>query len=356
MATKKTKASTGKATPAKRTRAKKEEATIPVEQLQEAIQETQAGVEGGPTTTPPSEPQEGQIQVNVDFLRTTRVHIAMPCYGGMLTESTFMSFIKWANTARQLNIDWTLETMVNESLISRARNTLTAKFLNMPDATHLFFVDADIGWEPWHLLVLLNRDVDVIGGLYPMKTMPIKWVVNGFEGAEEGPDGLQEVSKAGTGFLLMKKHVFEKMNSHPAVKQYKNDIGLDPVYDQFLKTYFDTAVRQNRYYSEDWTFCENWRDIGGKIWVDKRVLLRHSGSYVFCMENQQFLMDNIGPLYMQQQQQQQAAQQAAQLQPDADGNITIDTGEASVDVAPEVVTDVQPPLVDDAQFSNPGAP
>jgi len=225
----------------------------------------------------------------------------MPCYGGMLTESTFMSFIKWANTARQLGIDWTLETMVNESLISRARNTLTAKFLDMPDATHLFFVDADIGWEPWHLLVLLNRDVDVIGGLYPMKTMPIKWVVNGFEGAEEGPDGLQEVSKAGTGFLLMKKHVFEKMNAHPAVKQYKNDIGLDPKYDKHLKTYFDTAVRQNRYYSEDWTFCENWRDLGGRIWVDKRVLLRHSGSYVFCMENQQYLYDNIGPMYHKDQ-------------------------------------------------------
>jgi len=228
----------------------------------------------------------------------------MPCYGGMLTESTFMSFIKWANTARQLGIDWTLETMVNESLISRARNTLTAKFLDMPDATHLFFVDADIGWEPWHLLVLLNRDVDVIGGLYPMKTMPIKWVVNGFDGAEEGPDGLQEVSKAGTGFLLMKKHVFEKMKSHPAVKQYKNDIGLDPRYDQHLKTYFDTAVRQNRYYSEDWTFCENWRDLGGRIWVDKRVLLRHSGSYVFCMENQQYLQDNIGPMYVDTKKQQ----------------------------------------------------
>ena len=228
----------------------------------------------------------------------------MPCYGGMLTESTFMSFIKWANTARQLGIDWTLETMVNESLISRARNTLTAKFLDMADATHLFFVDADIGWEPWHLLVLLNRNVDVIGGLYPMKTMPIKWVVNGFEGAEEGPDGLQEVSKAGTGFLLMKKEVFNKMNSHPAVKQYKNDIGLDPKYDKYLKTYFDTAVRQNRYYSEDWTFCENWRDLGGRIWVDKRVLLRHSGSYVFCMENQQYLHDNIGPMYVDSKKQQ----------------------------------------------------
>ena len=225
----------------------------------------------------------------------------MPCYGGMLTESTFMSFIKWANTARQLGLDWTLETMVNESLISRARNTLTAKFLDMPEATHLFFIDADVGWEPWHLLVLINRDKDVIGGLYPMKTMPIKWVVNGFDGAEEGPDGLQEVSKTGTGFLLMKKHVFEKMNSHPAVKQYKNDIGLDPKYDKYLKTYFDTAVRQNRYYSEDWTFCENWRDLGGKIYVDKRVLLRHTGTYTFCQENQEHLLSTIGPMYMEAQ-------------------------------------------------------
>jgi len=214
--------------------------------------------------------------------------------------------------------------MVNESLISRARNTLTAKFLDMPDATHLFFVDADIGWEPWHLLVLLNRDVDVIGGLYPMKTMPIKWVVNGFEGAEEGTDGLQEVSKAGTGFLLMKKHVFDKMKSHPAVKQYKNDIGLDPKFDQHLKTYFDTAVRQNRYYSEDWTFCENWRDMGGRIWVDKRVLLRHSGSYVFCMENQEHLMKTIGPMYVEEQS--KKTQAAAPIVPsDPSGVVSIAT-------------------------------
>jgi len=282
---------TKKPTTTKAAKPATEAKTVPVEKVQEIAE--QAAQE--------QKPQEGQVQVNVDFLRTTKVHIAMPCYGGMLTESTFMSFIKWANTARQLGIDWTLETMVNESLISRARNTLTAKFLEQEGATHLFFVDADIGWEPWHLLVLINRDVDVIGGLYPMKTMPIKWVVNGFEGAEEGTDGLQEVSKAGTGFLLMKRHVFEKMAAHPAVKPYKNDIGLDPKFDKHLKTYFDTAVRQGRYYSEDWTFCENWRDLGGRIWVDKRVLLRHSGSYVFCMENQQHLLDTIGPMYVEAQ-------------------------------------------------------
>ena len=242
---------------------------------------------------------EQQIQVNVDYLRTTRVHICMPCYGGMLTEQTFMSYIKWANTCRQLGIEWTMETMTNESLISRARNTLVAKFLNNPDSTHLMFIDADIGWEPWHLLVMLNRDVDVIGGLYPMKTLPVKWVVNGFEGAEQGPDGLQEVSKTGTGFMLVKRHVFEKLNEHPAVKPFNNDIGLPKELDQHLKTYYDTAVRENRYYSEDWTFCENWRDMGGKIWVDKRVLLRHVGSYVFDFAAQEPLYKALHEIAVQ---------------------------------------------------------
>lgn len=242
------------------------------------------------------QPGQQQIQVNIDFLKTTRVHICMPCYGGMLTESTFMSYIKWANTCRQLGIDWTMETMTNESLISRARNTLTAKFLNNKESTHLMFIDADIGWEPWHLLVMLNRDVDVIGGLYPMKSLPVKWCVNGFEGAEEGADGLQEVSKTGTGFMLIKRAVFEKLNAHPATKPFANDIGLPPELNPYMKTYFDTAVRENRYYSEDWTFCENYRDLGGKIWVDKRVLLKHTGTYVFDYQTQDQLYKDLHSL------------------------------------------------------------
>ena len=238
-----------------------------------------------PTTTAPTNPaatNQQNIQVNIDYLRTTRVHICMPCYGGQLTESTFMSYIKWSNTARQLGLDWTVETMTNESLISRARNTLTAKFLNTKESTHLMFIDADIGWEPWHLLVMLDAQKDVIGGLYPMKSLPVKWCVNGIPGVAEDPNSsLVEVSKTGTGFLLMKRDVFEKLNEHPAVRTFANDIGLPRELDQYMKTYFDTAVREGRYYSEDWTFCENWRDLGGQVWVDKRVLLRHTGTYVF---------------------------------------------------------------------------
>ena len=257
-----------------------------------------------PTTetpqAPAAQPGQQQIQVNVDFLKTTRVHICMPCYGGMLTESTFMSYIKWSNTCRQLGIDWTMETMTNESLISRARNTLTAKFLHNKESTHLMFIDADIGWEPWHLLVMLNADKDVIGGLYPMKSLPVKWCVNGFEGAEVSEDGtLQEVSKTGTGFLLIKRAVFEKLNAHPATKPFMNDIGLPVELNPYMKTYFDTAVRENRYYSEDWTFCENWRDLGGKVWVDKRVLLKHTGTYVFDFQTQDQLYRDLHNLALQ---------------------------------------------------------
>jgi len=257
---------------------------------------------------------EQQIQVNIDYLRTTRVHICMPCYGGQLTESTFMSYIKWSNTCRQLGLDWTIETMTNESLISRARNTLVAKFLSNPQSTHLMFVDADIGWEPWHLLVMLNADKDVIGGLYPMKSLPVRWVVNGVEGGETSEDGnLLEVSKTGTGFMLVKRHVFEKLDNHPAVKPFNNDIGLPKELDQHLKTYYDTAVRENRYYSEDWTFCENWRDLGGKVWVDKRVLLKHTGTYVFDYNTQSALLEGLKG-WEQEQIAQQQAQQALQAQ------------------------------------------
>ena len=272
------------------------------------------------------QPAQQQIQVNVDFLKTTKVHICMPCYGGMLTEQTFMSFIKWANVARQLGIEWTIETMTNESLITRARNTLTAKFLQNKDSTHLMFIDADIGWEPWHLLVLLNRDVDIIGGLYPMKSLPIKWCVNGFEGAEQGPDGLQEVTKTGTGFLLIKRHVFEKLNKHPAVKPFNNDIGLPAELNKDMKTYFDTAVRENRYYSEDWMFCENWRDIGGKVWVDKRVLLRHVGTYVFDQGAQDQVYRDLHAIAQ--------ANQASQGTPVAAPVDTIPTQAAPAEVAP----------------------
>jgi hypothetical protein len=58
-------------------------------------------------------------------------------------------------------------------------------------------------------------------------------------------------------------------------------------------------VRENRYYSEDWTFCENWRDLGGKVWVDRRVLLKHTGTYVFDFQTQDQLYKDLHALAVQ---------------------------------------------------------
>jgi len=96
--------------------------------------------------------------------------------------------------------------------------------------------------------------------------------------------------------MLIKREVFDKLDAHPAVKPFMNDIGLPAELNPYMKTYFDTAVRENRYYSEDWTFCENWRDLGGKVWVDKRVLLKHTGTYVFDFQTQDQLYKDLHAL------------------------------------------------------------
>lgn len=282
-------------------KAKAEQATVPVEAVQElADKAAQVASIGGSGPEQIKNDQSGEtVQVDIDYLRTTKIHCAVPCYSGMVTENTFMSFIKFSNAARQLGLDWSIETTTNESLVSRARNTMVANFLAQPEKTHLMFIDSDIGWEPWHLLVLANRQVDVISGLYSLKTLPVRWVVNVLENAEQGPDGLVEVGRAGSGFMLIKRDVFTKLDQHPEVKPYANDIGLDPAVDKHLRTYFDTSVRNNRYYSEDWTFCENWRQLGGKVWVDTRVLLTHKGSFNYSAVSQDQLTGVLGPVYVE---------------------------------------------------------
>jgi len=225
-----------------------------------------------------------QIQLDIEYLKTITPHFMIPCYGGNISEQTFMSMMKFSAEAQKYGLNWQLDTLVNESLISRGRNTLSAKFLTNKVTTHLFFIDADIGFEPWHVLAVMNMKKDMAAGLYPMKSMPLKWVINGIPGTDDPNSHIQEVSKAGTGFLCIKRDVFEKLKQHPKVLKYNNDISLPKELDKEMYTFFDTDVRDNRYYSEDWTFCENWRDIGGQVFIDKRVLLKHLGYFNFSHE------------------------------------------------------------------------
>ena len=106
------------------------------------------------------------------------LHIGIPCYGGMVSEPTMTSFLRFTLMAQQAGLNWSLDTMVNESLVTRARNNLMAKMMTNPVATHFMFIDADIRFQPESILQMLSFEKEVIGGLYPKKTLPVSYVLN----------------------------------------------------------------------------------------------------------------------------------------------------------------------------------
>ena len=225
-------------------------------------------------------------QQQLDKMRQSRLHICVPCYGGMLTESFFISMLKFMAAANKLGLNFTVDTMVNESLIPRGRDSLVAKFLAFePKSTHLMFIDADIGFEPEEIIKLLLADKDVCGGLYPKKALPIQYVVNKIPNSEKDPNNpnMVEVANLGTGFMMIKRETIEKIIMARPDLHYADAIGLDPKYDPYKYAIFNIEIDENtrELLSEDYYFCKLWRNMGGKIWADLSIRLDHTGYYKF---------------------------------------------------------------------------
>ena len=234
---------------------------------------------GMPVAELPSVHASGPSQ-GFDFAKC-HVHFAMPCYGGMVNESTMTSFLSFTVAAARVGLSWTLDTMVNEALVTRARNNLCAKMMFNEKATHFMFIDSDISFDADMILGMMAADKDVVGGLYPKKSLPIEYVINLKRGGKiDGP--LFEVDTMGTGFLMFRKNVYQRLiDAHPETK-YVDDIGLGKQYEPWLYAIYDTVIDERGHYlSEDWTFCRRWQALGGEIWADSRALLNHSGLYQF---------------------------------------------------------------------------
>ena len=76
--------------------------------------------------------QAPQQQAGQPFdFRQVHLHIGIPCYGGMVSEPTMTSFLRFTLLAQQAGLNWSLDTMVNESLVTRARNNLMAKMMKI---------------------------------------------------------------------------------------------------------------------------------------------------------------------------------------------------------------------------------
>lgn len=226
-------------------------------------------------------PEEAQ-QKAIEQLQKVHIHFCTPCYGGVVMEPCFGSYMRFAMLAMKYGINFSLDTMVNESLITRGRNNLVAKFLANEKATHLMWVDADIKWDPESVLRMVLYNAGVVCGLYPMKGIPIRYVLNAMPGGRRiGP--LMEVSTSGTGFMLIKREIIQKLIEVMPETKYKDSLNLGTQYEPHMYALFDTMVDENGHYlSEDWTFCKRVREkLNIPIWVDTEIKLDHSGTYNF---------------------------------------------------------------------------
>jgi hypothetical protein len=256
-----------------------------------------------------------EIKVELEKLRQNKLFVATPMYGGMAHGLYIKSCLDLQNVMSKYGIETKFSFLFNESLITRARNYLVDEFLRT-DCTHLLFLDSDIGYTAQDVVALMALDKDVIGGPYPKKA--INWK-NIAEAIKKNPDieyseleklvgdyvfnvvkGTKsfsvteplQVMEIGTGYMMVKREVFDKMKEAYPKIHYKPDHVGQKNFDgsRYIHAYFDTVIDysdsitgggSDRYLSEDYMFCQMWRKIGGEIYLCPWMKTQHVGSYAF---------------------------------------------------------------------------
>lgn len=230
-----------------------------------------------------------------------RVQIATPMYGGQATGVYIQSLLELSGVLTHAGIRLTCAFMFNESLITRARNNLTDQFLQT-DNTHLLFIDADMKFRGIDILHMILADKDVVVGICPKKE--INWhtvreaavkgeenlakrtgsfVVNlldGSSGISVPQNQVFEVAAGGTGIMLIKRRVFEKMRKK--VPFFRNDMSHLPGGKE-IRQYFTESICPDtgRLLSEDYHFCHQWRKMKGKVHAAPWCKIGHFGTYLF---------------------------------------------------------------------------
>jgi hypothetical protein len=231
------------------------------------------------------------------------VFIATPCFGGLVSQHYMQSVISLIQYAGQAGFDAMLALLGHDSLITRSRNTLVTQFLNTPAATHLLFIDADISFDPRQVQEMLDFDQDVVAGIYPLKvinwdnaalkrltggetfqTAPLLYVGTMCSGSElERQDRFVTGVYCGGGFLMIKRQAIEQMVAAYPEARYKNVHAFSNAKGDEFYALFECLIdpETKTYISEDFGFCQKWRDLGGKIWLDTESRLTHIGAFNF---------------------------------------------------------------------------
>jgi hypothetical protein len=229
--------------------------------------------------------------------------IATPCFGGLVSQLYMQSIISLMQHAGRAGFDAALALLGHDSLITRGRNTLVSQFLRTPFATHLLFIDADIGFEPEQVEAMLAFDEDFVAGIYPLKV--IDWSEAAARRAATGETfetapfhyvgalcteaDIERRGRfatgiyCGGGFMLLKRRVIERMIEAYPQTRYKSAHAFTNAKGEDNYALFECSIdpKTNAYVSEDFGFCQKWRDLGGRIWLDTQGRLTHAGTYQF---------------------------------------------------------------------------
>lgn len=247
------------------------------------------------------EPDAQAAENLVSDVSTPTVFIATPMYGGMATGIYTVSMVELPAIFLRNRVDL-LYAFWNEALVPNARNVLTHQFLES-QATHLMWIDADIGFNAMDIITMLIADKDIVCGIYPRReidwagvsqaveagvppeelsnyagSFAIKPLDSSVEGQETDADGLFEIEGGGTGFMLIKRCVFDALSED--VSDYVSDYLPDR---RMIKEFYSTTIEpgSGRLIAEDYHFCRQARNHGFKVYAAPWVHLKHAGTYVF---------------------------------------------------------------------------
>lgn len=217
-----------------------------------------------------------------------KLFIGIPIYGGV-DPHFFCSILQFNEEKHRLPFPVHCSTVIGDSLVSRARNTITMEFLKS-DCTHLLMIDSDLVFSSDHVVRIMGHNLDVVGGFYPKKKDgDAELVFNSLQDVVMDERGLTEVNYIGTGFLCVSRKVIEAM-----ISEYGDDIifKVDGAENKVGFDFWPVGVYKypdgsRRYLSEDWYFCQRARDLGFKVWGDNRVLLKHSGNALYPLKHQE---------------------------------------------------------------------
>jgi len=231
--------------------------------------------------------------------------IGTPCFGGQVSWLYTSSLLHLQRALTQRGWGFGCLLQAGDALVTRARQTIVAHFLADASATHLLFIDADIGFQPEQVVRLVEFGADCTAAAYPVKQInwdqmagavragraplesaTLSYVIERERGAEMTVrDGFVKSRYAGTGFLMLRRAALEAMIAHyPELRYTSEHRTPDPLQGSpWRSALFNCMIdpSSGHYLSEDFSFCRRWTDMGGEIWVDHTSRLEHVGLMVY---------------------------------------------------------------------------